>query len=198
MKVDKQANAELTQLGGLIENMSVAMLTNIHGDGALVSRPMSPLEMDAAGVVWFFVDATTTSNARLKAVNLSFSDEAAGTYVSISGRGELDMDRERMHRLWTPNAKPWFPEGPSSPDLALLKVVPNAAEYWDAPHSRMVRMLVMAASVVTGEPLVTGDHETLTDLANAPSSDMPADPLKEHPDPAWDKSSKLSSTVETD
>ncbi len=169
MNIEKQGNAELTQLGGLIENMSVAMLTNIHGDGALVSRPMSPLEMDADGVIWFFVDATTTSNARLKAVNLSFSDEGAGTYVSISGRGELDMDRERMHRLWTPSAKPWFPDGPSSPDLALLKVVPNAAEYWDAPHGRMVRMLVMAAAIVTGEPLVTGDHDTLTDLSDASS-----------------------------
>ena len=198
MNIEKQGNAELTQLGGLIENMSVAMLTNIHGDGALVSRPMSPLEMDADGVIWFFVDATTTSNARLKAVNLSFSDEGAGTYVSISGRGELDMDRGRMHRLWTPSAKPWFPDAPSSSDLALLKVVPNAAEYWDAPHGRMVRMLVMAAAIVTGEPLVTGDHDTLTDLSDASSNDRSDDAIEEHPNPAWDKSSKLSSSVETD
>jgi general stress protein 26 len=198
MKIEKQRNAELTQLGELIENMSVGMLTNIHKDGALVSRPMLPLEMDADGVVWFFVDATTTSEKHLNAVNLSFSDEGAGTYVSISGRGEIDLDRARMNRMWTADAKPWFPDGPSSPDLALLMVVPNAAEYWDAPHSRMVRMFVMAAAVVTGQPVVTGDHDTLTDLSKDASRDPSSSQMDTPPKPAWDESSKLSSTVEAD
>ena len=163
------------------------MLTNVHSDGALVSRPMSPLEMDAKGVVWFF----STRHYRrkdLKVVNLSFSDEGAGTYVSISGRGEIDLDRARMQRMWTPNAKPWFPDGPSSPDLALLKVVPNSAEYWDAPHSRMVRMVAMAAAVVTGQPVAIGDHDTLNDLGTSDDSSKRA----------WDESSKLSSTIESE
>lgn len=201
MKVQSQSDAERAQLGALIEGMSVAMLTNVHGDGALVSRPMSPLEMDARGVIWFFVDATTTSEKHLRVVNLGFSDADAGTYVSISGHGELDFDRARMHDMWTPGAKPWFPDGPSSPDLALLKVVPHAAEYWDAPHSRMVRMLVRAAAVVSGEPIVTGDHDTLTKL----SKDSPKDLQKtsahdstDEPNHAWDESSKTSSTVETE
>lgn len=190
MKVETQSSAGLTQLGELIEDMSIAMLTNIHSDGSLVSRPMSPLEMDADGVVWFFVDATTTSEKHLQAVNLSFSEIGDGTYVSISGRGEIDLDRARMQRMWTPHAKPWFPDGPSSADLALLKVVPNAAEYWDAPHSRMVRMFAMAASVAAGRPIGMGDHDTLTDLSK-PSSSEASDESKR----AWDETSKRSSTV---
>ena len=63
MKIETQSNAELTQLGELIEGMSVAMLTNIHSDGSLVSRPMAPLAMDANGVVWFLVDATSTDDS---------------------------------------------------------------------------------------------------------------------------------------
>ena len=188
VKIETQSNAELAQLGELIEGMSVAMLTNIHSDGSLVSRPMAPLEMDANGVVWFFIDATTTDEKHLKAVNLSFSNADAGTYVSLSGRGEIDLDRARMQRMWTPNAKPWFPDGPSSPELALLKVVPHAAEYWDAPHSRMIRLVAMAAAVVTGEPVALGDHDTLTDLDTSDDS-------SEH---AWDESSKLSSTVDSE
>ena len=191
MKIETQRTAELTQLGALIEDMSIAMLTNIHSDGALVSRPMSPLQMDADGVVWFFVDATTTNEKNLRAVNLSFSDEGAATYVSLSGRGEMDLDRARMERMWTQEANLWFPDGPSSPDLALLKVVPHTAEYWDAPHSRMVRMFAMAAAAVTGQRVAMGDHDTLTDL----SKDTPADIADDSSKHAWDDASKMSSTV---
>jgi general stress protein 26 len=187
VKIEIQRSDELTQLGALIEDLSIAMLTNIHGDGALVSRPMSPLEMDGDGAVWFFVDATAMHEKHLQKVNLSFSDESAGTYVSLSGRGEINLDRARMERLWTPLAKPWFPDGPASPDLALLKIVPHSAEYWDAPHSRMVRMFAMAAAVVTGQPVAIGDHDKLTDLSNDAADDS-----GKH---AWDEASKLSSTV---
>ena len=191
VKIETQSSAELTQLGDLIEGMSIAMLTTIHGDGALVSRPMSPLEMDVDGVVWFFVDARTANEAHLRAVNLSFSDVGAGTYVSLSGRGEISLDRARMQRMWSPLAKPWVPDGPSSPDLALLKILPHTAEYWDAPHSRMVRMFAMAAAVVTGQAVAIGDHDTLTDLSKDTSNDSSDASSK----PAWDDSSKLSSTV---
>ena len=165
MKTVPQASAALTRLCELIENLSVAMLTNLDDDGALVSRPMTPQEMDAQGALWFFTDLRSQKVEHLRVANLSFADAAKGTYVSLSGRGEIDTDRGRIERLWTPFAKPWFPDGPDSPQLALLKFVPAGAEYWDAPNSRMVRMFAMAASVVAGKPIGLGDHETLTDLS---------------------------------
>jgi hypothetical protein len=62
----------------------------------------------------------------------------------------------------------------------------------------MVRMFVMAAAVVTGQPVVTGDHDTLTDLSKDPSRDPSSSQMDAPPKPAWDESSKLSSTVEAD
>ena len=58
-----------------------------------------------------------------------------------------------------------FPEGPSSRHLALLKVVAEKAEYWDAPNSRTVRLLALAASAVAGAPIGQADHDVLTDLS---------------------------------
>ncbi len=165
MKTEPQRNAELTQLCELIEDMSVAMLTNLDDKGAMVSRPMSPLEMDINGALWFFTDRHSTKVEHLRVLNLAFTDPAQSTYVSLSGRGELDTDRARIDRLWTPFAKPWFPDGPDSPNLTLLKFTPETAEYWDAPDSKMVRVLAMAASIVTGKPIGMGDHETLTGLS---------------------------------
>ena len=94
-------------------------------------------------------------------LNIAFSDEAQGTYVSISGHGEIVTDRARIESLWSVFARPWFPDGVDSSNLALLKVVPNVAEYWDAPNSKMVRMLAMAASIAAAKPIGMGDHGNL-------------------------------------
>lgn len=165
MKTSPQNTQELEQLCRLITDMNVAMLTTLDDLGSLTSRPMSPLEMDSDGALWFFTEKSTAKTQHLKAVNLAFSNESHGTYVSLSGRGEIHTDRESILRLWTPFAKPWFPDGPDSPNLALFKFIPHAAEYWDAPDSKMVRMFAMAASVIAGKAVGLGDHNTLTDLS---------------------------------
>lgn len=167
MQIKIQDNAELAQLAGLIEDIKVAMLGSLDDSGALVTRPMAPLAMDADGAIWFFTDRRSSKVERLGVLNLAFSDPDRATYVSISGRGELVDDRGRIEQLWTSFAKPWFPDGPDSPNLVLLKVLPDTAEYWDAPNSRMVRLAAMAASVVAGRPIGMGKHDTLTALSNA-------------------------------
>ena len=167
MKIHAQSTAALTQLGKLIDDIPVAMLTNQDHDGTLVSRPMSPLEMDVNGALWFFTDVHSSKVEQLHKVNLSFADPGRASYVSLSGHGELENDQAHIKQLWSPFVKPWFPEGPDSPNLALLKFVPDSAEYWDAPHSKMVRMAAMAASVVAGKPVGLGDHDTLTGLSPA-------------------------------
>lgn len=43
-----------------------------------------------------------------------------------------------IERLWSPSARPRFPDSPDSPDLALLKFVPHPADQSDAPNSKRV------------------------------------------------------------
>lgn len=167
MKIHAQSSAALTQLGKLIEEIPVAMFCNLDAEGTLVSRPMSPLEMDVNGALWFFTDVNSSKVEQLRKVNLSFADPARASYVSLAGHGELETDQAHIQQLWSPFMKPWFPDGPDSANLALLKFVPESAEYWDAPHSKMVRMAAMAASVVAGKPVGVGDHDTLTGLSPA-------------------------------
>jgi len=165
MKTEAQTSAERTQLCQLIKHLQFAMLTTTDSENQLVSRPMAPLEMAADGSIWFFSDLKSAKITQLRSLNLAFTDADRGTYVSISGHGEIVNDAAAIKRLWTPAAKPWFPEGPNSPNLCLIKIVPEIAEYWDAPDCKMVRMLAMAASVITGKPIGMGDHEVLTKLA---------------------------------
>ena len=166
MKTETQANAELFQLCNLIEDMSVAMLTTTDSRGDLTRRPMAPLHLDIDGVIWFFTDVRSQKVEQLDAVNLSFSDSARASYISISGRGEICHDQARIEELWTPAAKPWFQHGPESTNLTLLKFIPHKAEYWDTPHSKMVRIFAMAASVIAAKPIGMGVHEVLTNLSS--------------------------------
>ena len=173
MKLEPQSTDERARLGALLENMPVAMLTTIGDDGALVSCPMEALEMDRDGALWFFTDLRLDLAERLRAINLSFVDDTRGNYVSLSGRGEIVKDGARVERLWTMFDKASFPEGPESRHLALLRFIPAKGEFWDAPNSRAVRLLALAASTLSGTPVGQGDHEVLHDLSTAASP--PAD-----------------------
>jgi general stress protein 26 len=169
MKIETQTNSDLAKVADLIKGMSVALLTSTGEDSALVTRPMAPLIMDPRGVIWFFTDLRSAKVEQLRNVNLSFSNEQDSTYVSLSGHGEIHNDRAKIKQLWTPFAKPWFPDGPESPDLALLGFAPDTAAYWDAPSSKMVRMFGMVTSIVASKPIGLGEHEVLTNLSSKSS-----------------------------
>ena len=165
MKIQSQSSPELIHLAQLIQPMdTVAMLTSHDADGALVSRPMAPLEMDALGALWFFTHRRSAKIEQLKALNLCFVDAERGTYVSMSGHGDIVDDREHVKRLWSPLARPWFPHGPDSEELTLLKFTPHSAEYWDAVDTKMVRLLATAVSVVAARPIGLGEHAHLAHL----------------------------------
>ncbi len=165
MNIQKQDNPALSHIVQLIEDIPIAMLTTVEDDGAIASRPMAGLELDSQGVFWFFTNVHSAKVDNLRHVGLNFTDTSSGTYVALAGRGDIDADRERIARLWTPFAKPWFPDGPESPNLALLKFTPETADYWDAPNSKMVRSLGALASMVLGKPVAMGEHGFVTALS---------------------------------
>ena len=161
MKIKPQQTPELTQLSELIKESRICMLTTVDEENLMVARPMSPQEMCEQGALWFLTDPNTNKMQHLQLMNVAFSNEAESTYVSISGHGELVTDRARIESLWSPFARPWFPNGVDSANLALLKFVPHVAEYWDAPDSKMVRMFATVLSIVAAKPIGMGEHANL-------------------------------------
>ena len=150
----------LSHLRRLIEGERVAMMTSVDREHQLRGRPMTLLELDDHGRFWFFCE-DNADNADLLEVHLAFSDEKASTYVSVFGQACLTRDRSTIHRLWSPMARPWFPEGPDSAGIALLSVQPSHIEYWDAPDNRVMRSVALLASVMTRKPMGLGRHGVL-------------------------------------
>nr|WKN40002.1 pyridoxamine 5'-phosphate oxidase family protein [Tunicatimonas sp. TK19036] len=137
-----------------IEKIDMAMLTTEEPDGHFRSRPMSTTEVDSSGIVWFF---TSDQSDKVKAiqrnpkVNLAYSDPKADTWISVSGTAELIKDKAKMHDLWSPVMKAWFAQGLDTPDIALLEVTVEKAEYWDVTSNVMVQLYAFAKATVTGK-----------------------------------------------
>jgi general stress protein 26 len=135
MKTERQATPELGRLARLVESIEVGMLTTIGPDGSLRSRPLHTREVDAQGRLWFFTDADSPKSAEMQAhdhqVCVTYADARGSRYASISGTGRVARDRDRMIELWSPKLETWFPRGMEDPDLALLEVRIDKAEFWD-------------------------------------------------------------------
>jgi len=118
----------------LIRDIRVAMLTTATEAGDLRSRPMVTCRTGPEGGLWFFTrvgDAKVEEARRHPHVNVSFADPEGNRYVSVSGTAALVRDQARVRELWDESARAWLPGGPEEPDLALLRVDVERAEYWD-------------------------------------------------------------------
>ncbi len=134
----------VARLNELISGIEFAVLTTIRPDGNLHSCPMAAHAVDPPGVLWFLSGSNTEKVEAVRTiqhVNLSFADPASQRYVSVSGFCELVRDRGKARELWNPSYTSWFPGGLDDPDLILLKIDVQQAEYWDASEGRMVELL---------------------------------------------------------
>lgn len=171
MKTVAQDNEAFGQLSRLLEPLTLAMLTSVDVDGALVSRPMAPLELDADGSLWFFTDKRSAKIDQLSSVNLSFVDPARGVYLSLSGHAQMFGNHERTEPHWAIYTRPWSREEPDSPHMGLMKFVPAIGDCWDAAQNRMVRFLAVTAEMIDGESPVAGEPMTSTPATRSPRID---------------------------
>ncbi|MDX6750756.1 pyridoxamine 5'-phosphate oxidase family protein [Geminicoccaceae bacterium 1502E] len=156
-----QAHARLWEL---IKDIRVAMLTT-REDDRLRSRPMHGFQEALEDELWFFtrLDSAKAREVLLHpGVNLAYADQHEKIYVSVSGRGELVTDRQVMERYWNPMVAAWFPDGLDDPDLALIKVVVEEAEYWDAETGAMRYFWEVTTARIEGRQPDVGEHGQVT------------------------------------
>ncbi|MDA1055583.1 MAG: pyridoxamine 5'-phosphate oxidase family protein [Planctomycetota bacterium] len=146
--------AAVKHLREMIHDIPVAMLTTVAPDGSLNSRPMVNVNEQFDGDLWFFTafdDPKVAEIAAHPTVNVSFADTSKGRYVSAAGKAELVRDEKRIELHWTDGCEPWFPKGPQDPNLGLLKVDVESAEYWDQQQGTMVAVAGFFKRLVTGD-----------------------------------------------
>ncbi|MDX1962041.1 MAG: pyridoxamine 5'-phosphate oxidase family protein [Pirellulales bacterium] len=159
MSTDPRHIAKMVEL---IKATRMAMLITTCADGSLRGRPMATIETDFDGDLWFFTDKDepkVQEILRHPLVNLSYADPKQQSYVSVSGEAGIVLDRAKIDQLWDPFFQAWFPQGKSDPQIALIKVAVNQAEYWETAPGPVVSLMGFVKAWTTGEAYQPGENE---------------------------------------
>ena len=150
------------KLTELIKDIKFGMFTTHKVAGHLHSRPMTTqnkkIDDDA---LWFFMSRSGDPVSEFRGddqVNVSYANPSSDTYVSVTGVATVVDDQAKKQALWNKGAEAWFKGGVNDPDLALVRVSIEHADYWDVKESKLVQLYKTAEAAVTGKPPKMGEH----------------------------------------
>ncbi len=118
------------------------------------TRPMSTIEVDEQGILWFYTDKRSIKVEEVskeQEVHLVYAHPGKASYLDVWGKATVHTEKQLLKDKWSPIVKAWFPNGVDDPNLALLKVQPQEVYYWDAESGKMIAFIKMAVAVVTGK-----------------------------------------------
>jgi general stress protein 26 len=149
------------KIGELIQDVRICMMATLGSDGTIDSRPMATQETEFDGTVWFLTKHESGKVQEIQDdshVTLVYSDPKNYSFVSAKGKAQISTDKAKIHELWNPMFKAWFPEGEDDPSIAVLKVAISEASYWEASSSRLVFGIKYLAKAVTGGKVEVGEQ----------------------------------------
>lgn len=165
MKETRESSDDFEKLREMVKDIDFCMLTTVDENNDLHSRPMSLNgEVDGEGNLWFFTSANSHKVSEVRRTpkcNVSFANPDDNHYVSITGTAELVRDKRKIEELWKPALKAWFPEGTDQPDIALLRVGIEKAEYWDSPSSTVAQVVSFVSAIVSGKSAEWGENKKI-------------------------------------
>ena len=154
---------EIETLRELIKDIDIAMLTTSTEEG-LVSRPMKTQEVEFDGDLWFFTKKDTSKYDEIlhnQDVNVAY---VGRSYVSIRGKAEIIEDLEKKKELWSNVYDKIMQTSYDDPNVILLKVKVEAAEYWE--QGNLLKTIVYFYKRITGKNAKTVDMNETFELNN--------------------------------
>ncbi len=153
-------DTQIDHVWTLAEKIGTCMLITLSGS-VMRARPMHALPDREGGFLWFITDQRGAKDDEIKAapaVCLAFAETSSNTYLSVTGRAELFADAAKAEELWSNEAQAWWPKGPADPDVRVLRVVPDRAEYWDTRGNSVTVALKLTAARIFGQPPNLGEN----------------------------------------
>jgi general stress protein 26 len=148
-----------------LESVRPTMLTTLDVDGTtLRSRPMWTQGDSFDGSLWFLAgddSALASELAQSPNVCLSYAAPDKDLYVSVSGRAELVDDRAKAEELWNVYAEAWFPGGVDDPNLKLIRVDVERAQYWEDKKPKVLQFAEIVLGAIRDQPPKSGEERKL-------------------------------------
>jgi general stress protein 26 len=152
--------SELDKLYSHIDDIEIAMMTTRRTDGHLQARAMATQKHAEGADLWFVTLEHTPKLKDLAAdphVNLSYYKDRTREWVSVSGLAHITRDRAKIHELYAPDWKAWFPkEGDprhgtaDDPRMVLIGVDVHAAVFLEVNQPQPMVLFEIAKGWLTG------------------------------------------------
>jgi general stress protein 26 len=153
----EKTEGSLDELRATLREFDTVMLVTI-GEGEMMhARPMALQDLDERldCDLWLVTSMQTTKvheigrDRKCAVVALRSRD---GAYVSIAATARCERNEAEVKRLWKPDWKAWFPKGPDDPEIGIVKLTVDRAEYWEPEGGRLRVLFSMAKNVMQGRP----------------------------------------------
>ena len=149
----------------LIKDVGTALMVTSTDQG-MRGRPMVAVNKEFSGELWFASRKDTPKLGEIAGeshVLLAYSEPKSQNYVSVAGTAQVVHDSAKVQELWSEGLRVWFPKGPDDPNIALIRVKVDSAEYWDSPSSKWLYAYGYAKARLTGEaPRDVGENKVVT------------------------------------
>lgn len=146
----------LAEISEAMRDIDFCTLATHSGDGSIGGRPMSNnRKVDYSGESWFFTyeDRLMVRDIERDAnVGLSYLGSAGlmavvgkpGMFIHVEGKASLIRDTARFAERWDKSLDRWFPQGPETPGLVLIRVAARRVHYWDGEEEGEVALPAIA------------------------------------------------------
>lgn len=154
---NQEAIEKITQL---VDKIDIGMLCTYPEESNYVHAvPMSRQEIDKDGNIWYLFSAESETYKHLKkndCVSILFSQVSDYRFLAINGRAEVSRDQERIEKYWNKFVEAWFEKGKEDPNIRILKVNLIDAHYWDNNTNKLITLIKVATSAISGKKMDIG------------------------------------------
>ncbi len=149
----------------LVKHEATCLFTTRLTQVPLTTRPMGVRKVCDQGNFWFLSPADSDKNKEIATdprVQLFFLNTSDYEFLTVYGKATITRDPKKIDELWTDIANAWFSEGKDDPRVSVIKVSPEEGFYWDTKDGKLVSMVKILASAVSGKTLEEGVEGTIS------------------------------------
>jgi len=131
-------------------------ISNIKTGLPVSARPMTVQQVDDEGNLWFLManDSETYNELQSEPLaQLFFQGSKYSDYLNVYGLITLSDDKEKIKEFWNPVLKTWFTDGVDDARIAVVKLEPTEAYYWDNKHGNAIAFIKQLAGAAIGKTL---------------------------------------------
>lgn len=125
--------ASLKAVAEIMKDLDFCMMITKDGRNTLHSRPMSnngKVEYD--GTSWFFADINSNKVKQIESnpmTSLVFQTDKM-LFIDCYGMATITQNKNLIKEKWVDGLERWFPEGPETPGVCLIKLDAHRIQFW--------------------------------------------------------------------